>query len=168
MVAVRLLFVTTHHAHPADRTRFDAHLQQYDLELGDVAAFRDANRRIQEHVRHTVRAEAMRLASTRTSTNIAPFDPNRGDRPWTQLFVHNGMHREALLLSEHAWDCILRIMRPSPCYLRKIVVRVDLDASSEAEIRRVMLALGAWRNNSPLLSSLTIELLEHIALRATQ
>ena len=167
MVAVRILFVAAHNpfVRIADRERLDAHFERYDLELPDAQSFRDANQRIKDHVRRVVRAEAMRIATTRTIINIAPFDHERGDRPWTRLFVHGNELRESLLLSEHAWTCVQAVLAHSPFYHRKIIIRVDLDANSEAEIKRVMLALGAWRNGP--FAGLPNELLQRIAWSGT-
>ena len=167
MVAVRILFVAAHNpfVRIADRERLDAHFERYDLELPDAQSFRDANQRIKDHVRRVVRAEAMRIATTRTLINIAPFDHGRGDRPWTRLFVHGNALRESLLLSEHAWTCVQAVLAYSPFYHRKIIIRVDLDANSEAETKRVMLALGAWRNGP--FAGLPNELLQRIAWSGT-
>lgn len=161
MVAVRVLFVAVRNH--AECESIDAHFERYDLEF-QAQSYRDANQRIRDHVRRVVRAEAMRIVTQRASVNIAPFDPQRGDRPWTQLFVHNDELRESMLLSEHAWACVQAVLAFSPFFERKVVVRVDLDTNSEAETRRLMLALGNAR--SPLLSRLPVELLQRVVRMA--
>ena len=141
----------------------DAHFERYEFQ---AQSYRDANQRIRDHVRRVVRAEAMRIVTQRASVNIAPFDPQRGDRPWTQLFVHNDELRDSMLLSEHAWACVQAVLALSPFYERKVVVRVDLVTNSEAETKRLMLALGAWNTRSPLLSRLPVELLQRVECMA--
>jgi DNA-directed RNA polymerase specialized sigma24 family protein len=167
MVAVRIVFVAARKPYVLndEHMRLDAQFERHDLELPDAQSFRDANQRIKDHVRRVVRAEAMRIATTRTIINIAPFDHEREDRPWTKLFVHANELRESLLLSEHAWTCVQAVLSYVPYYHRKIIIRVDLDANSEAETKRVMLALGAWRNGP--FAGLPSELLQRIAWSGT-
>jgi hypothetical protein len=118
MVAVRIVFVAARKPYVLndEHVRLDAQFERHDLEIPDAQSLRDANPRIKDHVRRVVRAEAMRIATTRTLINIAPFDHERGDRPWTRLFVHGNELRESLLLSEHAWTCVQAVLAESPFY----------------------------------------------------
>ncbi len=102
MVAVRIVFIAARKPHVLndEHDRLSALFEPHDLELPNTQTYRDANPRIRDHVRRVVRAEAMRIKTTRTLVNIALFDHERGDRPWTKLFVQGNELRESLLLSE--------------------------------------------------------------------
>ena len=172
MVNLRIVFEPSRRVNISLQRRHELneHLQVYDQYIQNhEGGFAQARRIINDRIYHVLRNERSSnlFFHTGATIRIAPQDPHATERPYTgQYFAGDTTEpRESQLLSEMAWQSVLRCCREVS---QTVVARVELVPFSDGEMSRIAIALGALaqEGNQSLFQLLPPEILRGIAMNA--